>query len=293
MKPSVNEIKKILITGSHGFVGNFLVNGFPDLDFEIIKIDQSDGIDITSWELIEKIESVDLVVHLAAIVFVPFAYENPRLMYKVNVQGTLNILEYCRLNDVKRFVFTSSYVYGQPKYLPIDEKHPTAPNNPYTRSKLIGEDLCRGYYEDYGLNCIILRPFNIYGPGQNENFVIPSIIKQLREQSKIKLQDPKPRRDFLYISDMVNMYLKTIDYDKAGFEIFNVGSGVSYSVKEILDTLIDISGHDPKIEFSGQSRKNEVMETRADINKAKEILDWKPKVSIDDGLRETYLRSEF
>lgn len=110
--------------------------------------------------------------------FVPFSQENPRLTYEINVQGTANVLEFCRLNNSK-IVFSSSYVYGKPKYLPIDEKHPIFPTNPYARSKTLGEMLCRSYNKDYGVKCVIIHWFNLYGKGQNNIFLIPQIINQL------------------------------------------------------------------------------------------------------------------
>ncbi len=283
-----SSTRKVLLTGSEGFIGKNLVAKLKDQNADVVNIDKKNGIDISSWEQIKELEKVDLVIHLAAIVFVPFSFKNPRLLYKVNVEGTWNLLEYCRMREIDKFIFASSYVYGPPQYLPIDEDHPMAPNNPYTRSKLIGEELCRGYHQDYGLNCTILRPFNIYGPGQDENFLIPSIIKQLHDGHTIQLKDPRPRRDFLFVSDVVDIYMKASESNLKGFEIINVGSGVSYSVKEIVDKLIDISKSQPMVEYSGESRKNEVLETRADISKAKKLFDWEPQVDIDEGLRITY-----
>ena len=280
--------KKILVTGSSGFVGKGLVEELKRQDAEVLTLTEHDGrrIDIRDQQrvmrIINEIRNVDIVYHLAAITSVPFSFENPRETYDVNVLGTLNILELCRSCNADKIVFASSYVYGQPQYLPIDEEHPLQPTNPYARSKILGEELCRAYNTDFGVKCIILRPFNIYGVGQSKNFLIPLIIAQLR-YGKIELKDPEPKRDFIYISDVIDAYIKAGDF-KGNFEIFNIGYGKSYSVKEIVDKIIYLYGKDVKVKYSGERRKNEIMDTIADVKKAKEKVGWKPRVEIDNGL---------
>ena len=280
--------KRILVTGSSGFVGKNLVEELKREDADVLTLTDHDGrrIDIRDQQrvmrIINGIRDIDIVYHLAAITSVPFSFENPRETYDVNVLGTLNILELCRSCNADKIVFASSYVYGQPQYLPIDEKHPLQPTNPYARSKVLGEELCRAYNTDFGVKCIILRPFNIYGVGQNKNFLIPSIIAQLR-YGKIELKDPEPKRDFIYISDIIDAYIKAGEFN-GDFDVFNIGYGKSYSVKEIVDKIIHLYGKDVKVKYSGERRKNEVMDTIANIKKAKEKLGWKPSVDIDNGL---------
>ena len=282
--------KRIIVTGSSGFVGKNLVDELKREDAEVLTLTDLDGhrIDIRDQQSVKGITNeirnieIDMVYHLAAITSVPFSFENPGETYAVNVLGTLNILELCRLCNAEKIVFASSYVYGQPQYLPIDEKHPLQPTNPYARSKILGEELCRAYNTDFGVKCIILRPFNIYGVGQNKNFLIPSIIAQLR-YGKIELKDPEPKRDFIYISDIIDAYIKAGEF-KGNFEVFNIGYGKSYSVKEIVDKIIYLYGKDVKVKYSGERRKNEIMDTIANIKKAKEKLGWKPRVEIDNGL---------
>ena len=280
--------KRVLVTGSRGFVGKNLVEELKRQDADVLTLTDHDGrrIDIRDQQRVEaiinKIRNIDIVYHLAAITSVPFSFENPRETYDVNVLGTLNILELCRSCNADKIVFASSYVYGQPQYLPIDEKHPLQPTNPYARSKILGEELCRAYNTDFGVKCIILRPFNIYGVGQNKNFLIPSIIAQLR-YGKIELKDPEPKRDFIYISDIIDAYIKAGEF-KGDFDVFNIGYGKSYSVKEIVEKIIHLYGKDVKVKYSGERRKNEIMDTVADIKKAKEKLGWKLRVEIDRGL---------
>lgn len=276
--------KKALVTGSNGFVGRSLVEALKDEGADVIEFDIANGQDITDWNIIESLEKVDIVFHLAAIVFVPYAWENPQEVYNVNVLGTLNILEYCRNNDVKKMVLASSYIYGPPEYLPVDEKHPLNPNNPYSRSKLLSEKLCKAYHDDYGLNCIIIRPFNIYGKGQNESFLIPKIIKQL-PNGKITLKDPNPKRDFIFLDDIIEAYilsgLAEIDY-----EAINIGSGKSYSIKEIADKIVELHGNPIDVSYSNEARKNEILDVVADIRKARVVLGWEPKFSLEKGLSE-------
>ena len=276
--------KRILVTGSSGFVGRNLVEELKRHNVEVVTLTdlKAKRVDIRDWRKIKELRNIDIVYHLAAITSVPFSFENPGETYEVNVLGTLNILELCRLCNAWKIVFASSYVYGQPQYLPINEKHPLQPTNPYMRSKILGEELCRAYNTDFGLKCIILRLFNIYGVGQNKNFLIPSIIAQLR-YGKIELKDPAPKRDFIYISDVIDAYIKAGEFN-GNFEVFNIGYGKSYNVKEIVDKIIHLYGKDVKVKYSGERRKNEIMDTVADIKKAEEKLGWKPGVEIDNGL---------
>ena len=276
--------KKVVVTGSAGFVGSYLVKQLEKEGAKVFGLDIINGIDITNWEKIKGIKDFDILYHLAAIMFVPFSYENPRKTYYVNTIGTLNMLELCRRNNAK-MIFASSYIYGKPQYLPIDEEHPISSLNPYARSKIIGEELCKGYSQDHGVNIIILRPFNIYGKGQNEDFLIPSIINQAK-QGLIQLKDPDPKRDFVHINDVIDAYIKAAQYNKSDFEVFNIGSGKSHSVREVVEIIVSNFKEDIKTELSGERRENEVMNTVADIRKAKKLLGWKPKINILEGLKQ-------
>jgi UDP-glucose 4-epimerase len=277
--------KRILVTGSSGFVGRNLVEELKRHTVEVVTLTDPEGhrIDVEDWQKIKKIEDIDIVYHLAAKTYVPFSFENPRETYAVNVLGTLNILELCRLRDVEKIVFVSSYVYGQPRYLPIDEEHPVQPTNPYMRSKVLGEKLCRAYNNDFGLKCIILRPFNVYGEGQSGDLLISTIIAQV-QAGKIELKDSVPKRDFVYISDLISALIEAEKFE-GDFEIFNIGYEKSYSVKEIVDKIIQLYGKNAKINYKNERRKNEIMDVVADIGKARAKLGWEPRVSFEEGLR--------
>jgi len=277
-----------LVTGSKGFIGRHLASSLKEKGVNVEEIDIKNGIDLTNWEqlhnFIKNASKIDVLFHLGAIVFVPYSFKNPRITYTTNVLGTLNLLEIARTQDIKKFIFASTYVYGQPQYLPIDEHHPIQAISPYNRSKILGEELCKGYHQDYGLHCIILRPFNIYGTGQNKDFLIPSIIAQLPSK-KITLENANPMRDYVYIDDVISAYMKAATYDEKGVEIFNIGTGVSYSVKEIVDKIINLGQmKDITVSYTYKIRENEISNIVADIQKAKEKLKWQPKMDIDSGL---------
>ena len=150
---------------------------------------------------------------------------------------------------------------------------------------MICEKLCEGYNRDFNIPVVILRSFNLYGPGQNENFLIPSIIKQIKS-GRIELNDPRPKRDLLYIDDFVAVILKIIKYDYNDFDIFNVGSGTSLSVEEIVNTIKNVMQSKAEIVFKNIYRPNEVMDTVADISKISKQFDWKPNVDFESGIRK-------
>jgi len=274
----------IAVTGSTGFVGKKLVLALEEANYRVVEIDLLNGIDVTSFENCLKIPKFDIIIHLAGKSFVPDSYINPKDFYYTNYLGTLNTLELCRKFNA-RMIFTSSYVYGIPQYLPIDEKHPVISFNPYADSKIQGEKLCESYYNFFKVKSVIVRPFNIYGKGQNDNFLISSIFKQA-QTGEIHLSDSKPRRDYVHIDDVVSAYLKIIDSHDLDFEIFNIGYGQSYSVKEITGTVNKLFDNKLEIYFSELERPNEVPDTRADITKAKRMLAWEPKISLIDGIKK-------
>jgi len=275
---------KIVITGSAGFVGKHLVKKLQDEEHIVTELDLKNGKDITEWNQLTDIHDFDILFHLAARTFVPDSYRTPRNFYYSNINSTLNALELCRINSAK-IIYISSYVYGHPQYLPIDEKHPLEPFNPYAHSKIICEQLCEGYYNHFGVPVLILRPFNIFGIGQNVSFLIPSIISQA-VNGKINLMDPEPRRDFVFIDDVIAAYVKTVLYDKSEFEVINIGFGKSYSVGSIVNAVTKHLERDVEVFFSGKKRVNEIDDTVADISKAKTLLGWDPKIDMEAGLKK-------
>jgi UDP-glucose 4-epimerase len=276
--------KIVAITGSAGFVGTSLMKKLMAENVRIIELDLKYGIDITNWRLVENISGIDILIHLAARTSVPDSFMNPKEFLHTNINGTLNILELCRKCNAKMIYASSSLVYGVPSYLPVDEIHPINGTNPYAISKIVGEELCKGYYQSFGLRTIIVRPFNIYGPYQTSDSLISTIIKQAKK-GKITLRDPLPKRDYLYIDDVIEAYLNICKYTISDFEIFNIGMGESYSVEEVAHTVVELFGNDIEVEFTHESRTNEIDEISADITKAKTLMNWQPRVDLRMGIK--------
>lgn len=275
---------KILVAGSSGFLGSHLVQEFKFNKYNVIELDLELGFDINDWDKIKAIEEFDVLIHLAARTFVPDSFEKPHAFYTTNIMSTLNLLELCRLHKAK-MVYASSYVYGVPEYLPIDEKHPVKGFNPYANSKIICERLCEAYHNDFGLRVIIFRQANIYGSGQAQHFLIPKIIREAKNGS-VYLKDPSPKRDFVYIDDVVDAYMHGVRYEKSGFEIFNIGSGISYSVEEIVKMIFNYFDDDVQVYYSGEKRKQEIPDTCYDISKAKKRMGWEPKTKTKEGIQK-------
>lgn len=276
---------KILVTGFSGFIGTYLLAKLNQTNHELILMDIANGFDICDWEQIKHIDNVDVIVHLANLSFVPASYEQPKKFYEINYLSTLNMLELCRINDAK-MIFFSSYVYGHPQYQPIDENHPIQAFNPYAQTKVICESLCEGYNRDFKVPVTIFRPFNIYGTGQNPDFLIPSIIQQAKN-GKIVVKDDRPKRDYIHVEDIVDAVVASINSKNEDITIkkYNLGTGISYSVKEIVDIVRSFFIADIEYLCTNEFRPNDVMDTIANISRIQSELKWHPQVSISDGLK--------
>lgn len=277
---------KILITGYSGFIGGYLHKRLQNSEHELCLVDIANGVDICDWQQVKVYENVDVVVHLANLSFVPASYENPKKFYETNYLSTLNMLELCRISNA-RMIFFSSYVYGHPEYQPIDENHPVQAFNPYAQTKVICESLCQGYNRDFKVPVTIFRPFNIYGTGQNPDFLIPSIIQQAKN-GKIIVNDDRPKRDYIHVTDVVEAIVAAIETIQVTKEMhtYNLGTGVSYSVREIVDIVRSFFNTEIDYLCTNEFRPNDVMDTIADISKIKSELCWSPGISIQDGLKK-------
>jgi nucleoside-diphosphate-sugar epimerase len=275
-------MKTIAVTGSSGFIGRHLIARLKGDSYKVIELDYDKGFDLLKNDDLMKIPYFDLIIHLAAKSFIPKSFQEPREYYSNNYLSTLNILELARKYNSK-VIYFSTYLYGNPDYLPIDENHPVRPLNPYSQSKLICEKLCEGYHRDFGVPLIIFRPFNIYGKGQNNSFLIPMIIEQFKGK-EIKLKDPRPRRDFINVSDVVSAVIAAVRYDKTSFELFNLGFGQSYSIADIISIIKKKTKSEANVIFSNEIRQGEVLDTVADNTKVNSVLNWNPKIKIEDGI---------
>jgi nucleoside-diphosphate-sugar epimerase len=272
----------VLVTGSDGFIGSLLVLKLKSKGYNVVEWDEKNGdISITPIELKE----INHVFHLAAQTFVPRSWDEPYSFYKSNTLGTVNVLEFCKNNGIS-LTHISAYVYGAPNSLPIDESHELKPSNPYMHSKILAESVCKFYSENFDVKVNIIRPFNIYGPGQSDRFLIPEIILQtLSKSEEIKVQDLSPKRDFVYIDDLIDAIILSLNTE-GNYNVLNIGSGESFSVKEIIDLIQKIANTHKTVISNDNVRKNEIPDVVADISFAKEKLNWSPKFNLEDGLKK-------
>ena len=274
---------KIAVAGSDGFVGKAVCGQLEQAGHEVVRIDLAQGFDLSEPEAADKVPQVECFIHLANLVYVPGSYENPALYYRVNYMTTLNALEVCRRHKA-RMVYISSYVYGPPKYLPVDEKHPMHPFNPYAQTKVICEKLCEGYHRDFGVKVSVIRPFNLYGVGQKGKLLIPEIIGQLKEgKTEIQLKAASPRRDYINVVDVARAVCMCAESSEE-YEAYNVCSGQSVSVREITETINKYLRRKVTFRFSVSDRPNEVDESRGSCEKLK-ALGWAPTVTFEEGIR--------
>ncbi len=274
---------KIIVTGSNGFIGKNLINSLSKSGHNIINTSRSHG-DIAlkvTWDLFQP---ADVLIHLAAKTFVPDSWADPMAFIENNFNGTLNALEYCRQHKAK-FIYLSSYLYGNTSTMPIAESSPLVASNPYALSKKLSEDLCSFYSKNYNVDCIILRPFNVYGPGQSSQFLIPAVLNQIKKSSCVIVKDLEPKRDYIYVDDLVNAIILSVDI-KLPYGVFNIGTGLSYSVGELIEVIKKIKGLNVLVESTGERRSGEIMDSRADISNAINILHWSPMYSLENGLKK-------
>lgn len=281
--------KKILVTGAGGFIGSALVDHLKEKGEAVMGL-TSAKLDVTDPRSVAelKAEEISHIVHMAGKTFVPKSWEEPELFFHTNTFGTLQLLEFCKKHDIP-MTYISAYIYGPPEKIPIKETDKIAPNNPYAKSKHMAEELCEFYAEQFGVKVSIIRPFNVYGAGQKESFLIPQIIAHAMKEKCIRVMDLTPKRDYIYLTDLLEAVYLTIkkvqDYD-----VFNIGSGISYSVGEVIDMVQNILGTHKRVECKDQVRKNELNDVVADISHAKEVLGWKPMHSLQEGLMEMIAR---
>lgn len=281
-------MQRILVTGATGFIGKPLVEQLQAGGAEVFPVSSRNG-DIADPETWNSFQSANFVIHLAARTFVPDSWIAPNSFLKTNCFGTTCALDYCRKHKSK-LIFISSYLYGNPESLPISEDAKIYANNPYTFSKIMAEESCRFYTENYGVKVSILRPFNVYGPGQNDDFLIPSIIRQIMAGKPVHVKDLYPKRDYVYVQDIIDAIIKSISHNE-NFNVINIGTGKSYSVKEVIDIIQAALGTNTKILSSNERRPGEVMDTQADILNAQKILGWLPVWTLEQGIAkmiETY-----
>ena len=271
----------IFVTGSSGFIGSKIIEKLSKSKV-LTDSDNSKRIDLQNIKEVLKIDSADIVIHLGGKT--PKKELKWNDYFNNNISGTLNVLEYCVKKKVKKLIYVSSYVYGNPEYCPIDENHPVNPHSAYNESKYLAERLCKFYCDRTELNLTILRPFNIFGESMNEGFLLTNLINAVKTGKKITIVNKNSKRDFLYIDDFVDLILKIKDYN-CKFEIFNVGTGISFSFNDIIKKIEYITSKKLNLNYL-EDDKTFIGNIQADISKIKEKLNWKPKIEFEEGLKK-------
>ena len=313
----------VLVTGASGFIGSHLVerlladgakvralccynsNGsrgwLDDLSRGATPADGLETVlgDVRDAGLVRSLmDGVDTVFHLAALIAIPYSYQAPASFVDTNVTGTLNVLEAVRHAGVARMVHTStSEVYGTPQRVPITESHPLCGQSPYAASKIAADQLCEAYARSYATPVVILRPFNTYGPRQSARAVIPTILRQLLAGVReIHLGSLHPRRDFTYVSDTVDGFVRIAQTDLAPGTLVQLGTGRSVSIGELL-ALCLVTADADVMPVTDPERvrppRSEVEVLLSDPSRAADLLGWRPVVRLQNGLSETtrWLRS--
>jgi len=272
---------RVVVTGASGFIGRHLCPRLRGTGHDVFETNSRFG-DVGEEGTWRKIPSADAVVHLAGKTFVPDSWRDPAAFIRCNLLGTVAALDYCRAHQA-RMVYLSSYLYGNPQSLPIPETAPLVATNPYALSKQLAEEACRFYARSYGVATTILRPFNIYGPGQSEAFLLPCIIRQVREGKTVSVKDLAPKRDYVHVDDLVDAIARCVDpQPRPG--VFNIGSGRSHSVGELIEIVQRIQKTNLPVVATGERRQDEIMDTVADVSQARSVLGWEPRRMLAEGI---------
>jgi nucleoside-diphosphate-sugar epimerase len=248
----------------------------------VLALDRTHG-DISEERLWQELPAARTLFHLAGRTFVPDSWTQGPSFMAANVLGTQHALDWCKRHKAK-LIFASAYIYGVPERLPIHESDPARPNNPYALSKLLAEQLCEFAATHEQIPVVVLRLFNIYGAGQRPEFLIPMLLEQIRAKQEIKVLDLSPRRDYVFVDDVLSAFAKAMDVSE-GYHCINIGSGTSHSVQEIIDILQECAGTHLPVVSSCAVRRNEIPDVRADIARARAILGWWPEWDLPAGIR--------
>ena len=293
----IGKNKKILVTGSSGFIGTNLVNHLLTAGLEVTGIDiikpqyviEDEHFQFYNYDLASKFptieENIDIVFHLAAYANPNLCKKNPDIAFRNNVQVTYNVLQLANKKNVENVIFTSSaQLYGNyPKYFPINESHPTyVTDNVYSITKKLCEDICNTFIQNEGLNVNIVRLFNIFGPFQSFDYLIPTIIKQAIEKNLIELWSKKPIKDFLYIDDLIEALICISGSKKS--DLYNIGSGDEFKIKDIAEFIASKFNSDVKFldrDVSGP------LHLQCDNSKLKREFNWVPNISVFEGIKNT------
>ncbi len=304
---------KALVTGAGGFIGSHLCEALAERGYKIkafIRYNSRNSwgwlessshkkeMEITSGDIRDydsvknAVKDVNMVFHLAALIGIPYSYISPLSYIKTNIEGTYNILQAAKELGVQRVIHTStSEVYGTAQFIPISEKHPVNPQSPYAATKAGADFLALSFCRSFDLPVAIIRPFNTYGPRQSVRAVIPTIITQiLSGKRKIKTGSLHPTRDLTYVKDIVEGFIAVAESEKSIGEVMNIGMNFEISIGDLGKLISKLINVEIKMEVEKERQrpeKSEVERLWADTKKAKSLLEWSPKYTLEQGLKET------
>jgi NAD dependent epimerase/dehydratase len=309
--------KQVLVTGADGFIGSHLVEHLVEQGAEVTALAMYNSFDSVGWldDLADdirasvRIERGDIrdrgfiaglakgqsvIFHLAALIGIPYSYVAPQSYVDVNVSGTLNVLEAARQNDVERIVHTStSEVYGTALYEPIDEQHPLQGQSPYSASKIGADMMAESYARSFDMPVAILRPFNTYGPRQSERAVIPTVIRQVLDDSceTIRVGDLSPRRDFCFVEDTARAFSAIGHADGIEFgQPHNAGTGTAVTIGDMIEEVRRLTNSTKPLEQEAHRLRPENSEVRALLanpEKMEQAAGWKAENDLVNGLSRT------
>ena len=304
----------MLVTGAAGFIGSHLAESLARAGAEVRAFVRYNSRNDYGWleqldgGLIDEIEifrgdlanpeaalnaahGCDTIFHLGALIPIPYSYRHPREFVAANVVGTLNVLEACRRESVRRLVHTStSEVYGTAVRVPIDEEHPLNAQSPYAATKIGADQIALSFWRSFETPVVVARPFNTFGPRQSARAVIPTLITQALGREQVELGSTHPTRDFLYVEDLVRGFERCAEAEGVEGEVINLGSGAEISIAELAAQVFRLVGRDLPITFSPDRSRpplSEVERLLADTSKAERLLGWTPKIELEEGLRRT------
>ena len=306
--------RSVLVTGAGGFIGSHLVEhlvargarvrGFVRYNSRsdrgwLDRLDRSvaDEVDVFTGDFVNPeavanaLAGCEVILHLGALIPIPYSYQHPREFVETNVVGTLNVLEAARRTDVERIVHLStSEVYGSAQTVPIAEEHPLHPQSPYAATKVGADQLALSYARAFDLPVVVARPFNTYGPRQSARAVIPTIVTQALTREHVELGSTEPTRDFLYVTDTAAGIARCAEVDGIVGEVFNLGTGREISIGEVAQRVLEATGKElPLVQAEQRVRPagSEVDRLCASVEKARERLGWEASVSFEEGLQTT------
>lgn len=305
--------KRVLVTGAGGFIGSHLTealvrNGARVKAFVHYRGNGSSGwldhsplkgdMEIVAGDIADRdfvmgaMKGADLVFHLAALIGIPYSYHAPSSYIRTNIEGTLNVLQSVRDLGVQRILHTStSEVYGTAQRVPMDEQHPLQGQSPYSACKIGADKLAEAFYLSFQTPVVTIRPFNTFGPRQSARAVIPTIISQCLAGQTVRLGSLRPTRDFNYVSNTVDAFLRAAAADAAVGRTINVGSGSEISIGDLVKKIGIIAGRNITVETEESRFRpagSEVDQLLADNSQARKLLGWEPSLSLDEGLKKTF-----